>query len=163
MGFLTREFQVTSNTSQLNVELPEDVADLEEIVVTGLATSIKRSNLANNVSTISAQSISGTTTQSTLDAALYGKLTGVNINAAGGAPGGQTAMRLRGISSLSGNNQPLFIIDGVYISNVQLTNGSFVASGANAGREEGGSNRISDLNPDDIENIIAFVETLRKQ
>jgi outer membrane receptor protein involved in Fe transport len=88
-----------------------------------------------------------------LDGALYGKLTGVNINAAGGAPGGQTAMRLRGISSLSGNNQPLFIIDGVYISNVQLTNGSFVASGANAGREEGGSNRISDLNPDDIETI----------
>jgi TonB-linked SusC/RagA family outer membrane protein len=153
VGFLTREVSITSNVADLTVDLQEDVADLEEIVVTGLATSIKRSNLANNVSTISAQSISGTTTQSTLDGALYGKLTGVNINAAGGAPGGQTAMRLRGISSLSGNNQPLFIIDGVYISNVQLTNGSFVASGANAGREEGGSNRISDLNPDDIETI----------
>ena len=104
----------------LTVDLQEDVADLEEIVVTGLATSIKRSNLANNISTVNAQAITGTTTQSTLDGALYGKLTGVNINAAGGAPGGQTAMRLRGISSLSGNNQPLFIIDGVYISNIQL-------------------------------------------
>lgn len=153
VGFLTREIQVNSSMSDLRVDLQEDVADLEEIVVTGLATNIKRSNLANNVSTVSAQAITGTTTQSTLDGALYGKLTGVNINAAGGAPGGQTAMRLRGISSLSGNNQPLFIIDGVYISNVQLTNGSFVASGANAGREEGGSNRVSDINPDDIETI----------
>jgi TonB-linked SusC/RagA family outer membrane protein len=153
VGFLNREVQITSSVSDLLIDLQEDVADLEEIVVTGLATSIKRSNLANNVSTVSAQAITGTTTQSTLDGALYGKLTGVNINAAGGAPGGQTAMRLRGISSLSGNNQPLFIIDGVYISNVQLTNGSFVASGANAGREEGGSNRVSDINPDDIETI----------
>ncbi len=136
-----------------DVSLQTDVTNLDEVVVTGLATSIKRSNLANNVSTISAQSLNGTTTGSTLDGALYGKLTGVNINSAGGAPGGQTALRLRGISSLSGNNQPLFIVDGVYISNVQVTNGSAVASGANSGREEGGSNRVSDINPEDIESI----------
>ncbi len=153
VGFLVREVDVTSANNTLTVSLQEDVADLEEIVVTGLATSIKRSNLANNISTIDAQAISGTTTGATLDGALYGKLTGVNITSAGGAPGGQTAMRLRGISSLSGNNQPLFIVDGVYISNIQLSNGSSVASGANAGREEGGSNRVSDINPDDIESI----------
>jgi len=153
VGFLIQEVAVTSSTGTLNVSLQEDVADLEEIVVTGLATSIKRSNLANNISTINAESLTGTTTGSTLDGALYGKLTGVNITASGGAPGGQTAMRLRGISSLSGNNQPLFIVDGVYISNIQLSNGSSVASGANAGREEGGSNRVSDINPDDIESI----------
>ena len=136
-----------------NVQMKVDVTKLEEVVVTGLASSIKRSNLANSVSTIDSKSLTGTTTGATLDGALYGKLTGVNINSSGGAPGGQTAVRLRGISSLSGNNQPLFIVDGVYISNIQLTNGSSVASGANAGREEGGSNRVSDINPDDIESI----------
>lgn len=136
-----------------DVQLQVDVTNLDEVVVTGLVSGIKRSNLANNISKVSSESLTGTTTGSTLDGALYGKLTGVNINAAGGAPGGQTAVRLRGISSLSGNNQPLFIVDGVYISNVQLTNGSSVASGANAGREEGGSNRVSDINPDDIESI----------
>lgn len=47
----------------------------------------------------------------------------------------------------------MFIVDGVYISNTQLSNGSSVASGANAGREEGGSNRVSDINPEDIESI----------
>ncbi len=136
-----------------DVQMQTDVTNLDEVVVTGLVSSIKRSNLANSVATVSSEALTGTTTGSTLDGALYGKMTGVNINAAGGAPGGQTAMRLRGISSLSGNNQPLFIVDGVYISNVQLTNGSAVASGANAGREEGGSNRVSDINPDDIESI----------
>lgn len=136
-----------------NIQMQVDVTNLDEVVVTGLVSSIKRSNLANNISTIDSESLTGATTGSTLDGALYGKLTGVNINSAGGAPGGQTAVRLRGISSLSGNNQPLFIVDGVYISNVQLSNGSSVASGANAGREEGGSNRVSDINPEDIESI----------
>ena len=62
-------------------------------------------------------------------------------------------MRLRGISSLSGNNQPLFIVDGIYISNVELPSGSRSASGANDATEESASNRIADLNPDDIESI----------
>lgn len=136
-----------------DVSMATDVTNLDEVVVTGLATSIKRSNLANNISTISSESLNGTTTGATLDGALYGKLTGVNINSAGGAPGGQTALRLRGISSLTGNNQPLFIVDGVYISNTQIASGSSVASGANSGREEGGSNRVSDINPEDIESI----------
>ncbi|MDN5200882.1 SusC/RagA family TonB-linked outer membrane protein [Fulvivirgaceae bacterium BMA10] len=153
IGYLSQEIDVNGTTENLEISMTEDIANLEEVVVTGLATNIKRSNLANNISTVDAKSLTGTTTGATLDGALYGKLTGVNISAAGGAPGGQTAVRLRGISSLSGNNQPLFIVDGVYISNIQLTNGSAVASGANAGREEGGSNRVSDINPDDIESI----------
>lgn len=152
LGFETLE-QTVNSSGQVNVTLQESATALDEIVISGLASSIKRSNLANAVSTVSSESLTGTTTGSTLDGALYGKLTGVNINAAGGAPGGQIAVRLRGISSLSGNNQPLFIVDGVYISNIQLTSGSSVASGANAGREEGGSNRVSDINPDDIESI----------
>ena len=150
VGYSTKEVEAASaGDVQMNV----DVTNLDEVVVTGLVSSIKRSNLANSVATVDSEALTGITTGSTLDGALYGKMTGVNINSAGGAPGGQTAMRLRGISSLSGNNQPLFIVDGVYISNIQLTNGSAVASGANAGREEGGSNRVSDINPEDIETI----------
>ena len=153
-GYQITEVEVSSaNASNLQIVMEDDFARIDEVVITGLATNIKRSNLANNVSTVSTELLNGTTTGATLDGALYGKMTGVFINSAGGAPGGQTAMRLRGISSLSGNNQPLIILDGVYISNVQLTNGSAVASGANAGREEGGSNRIGDINPDDIESI----------
>ncbi|MEM8526516.1 MAG: SusC/RagA family TonB-linked outer membrane protein [Bacteroidota bacterium] len=152
-GFTSEEVTVSSSNYTVNVTLSEDVANLEEIVVTGLASGIKRSNLANAVSTVSSEQLTGVTTQQTVDGALYGKLTGVNIVQSSGAPGGGIALRLRGISSLTGNNQPLFIIDGVYISNAEIPSGSRFASGANSGTEEGASNRIADINPEDIESI----------
>jgi len=87
IGYLTQEFDITSMTT-IDVTLEEDITNLEEIVITGLASSIKRSNLANAVGTISAEELVGSTGQPTLDGALYGKLTGVNIVASSGAPGG---------------------------------------------------------------------------
>lgn len=152
-GFASQTVAVSRGMAALSVTMEEDVARLDEIVVTGLASSVKRSNLANAVATVSGEELTGVTTQQTVDGALYGKLTGVNITQTTGAPGGGFSMRLRGVSSLSGNNQPLFIVDGVYISNIEIPSGSRNASGANSGSEEGASNRIADLNPDDIESI----------
>ncbi|TXF88780.1 SusC/RagA family TonB-linked outer membrane protein [Neolewinella aurantiaca] len=152
-GFAPQTVNVSPSTSELSIIMKEDIANLEQIVVTGLASSIKRSNLANAVSTVSAEELTGVTSQQTVDGALYGKMTGVNITQSSGAPGGGYAIRLRGVSSLSGNNQPLIILDGVYISNVEIPSGSRNASGANAGNEEGASNRLADINPDDIESM----------
>ena len=151
VSYLTEEIEVTSAT--MNVELSEDITNLEEVVISGLASSVKRSNLANAVGTVSAEELVGTTGQSTIDGALYGKLTGVNITQSSGAPGGGVAMRLRGVSSIFGNNQPLFIIDGVYMNNSEIASGSRFASGANNGAEENASNRLADLDPNDIETI----------
>ncbi|MCG8387971.1 MAG: carboxypeptidase-like regulatory domain-containing protein, partial [Cytophagales bacterium] len=151
VSYLTEEIEVTSAT--MNVELNEDITNLEEVVISGLASSVKRSNLANAVGTVSAEELVGTTGQSTIDGALYGKLTGVNITQSSGAPGGGVAMRLRGVSSIFGNNQPLFIIDGVYMNNSEIASGSRFASGANNGAEENASNRLADLDPNDIETI----------
>ena len=152
-GFATQTVEVSRGIAPLEIVMEEDVANLEQVVVTGLASTIKRSNLANAVSVVSGEELTGVTTQQTLDGALYGKMTGVNITQTSGAPGGGYAVRLRGVSSLSGNNQPLFIVDGVYISNVEIPSGSRFASGANAANEESASNRVADLNPDDIESI----------
>ncbi|MEO0626175.1 MAG: carboxypeptidase-like regulatory domain-containing protein, partial [Bacteroidota bacterium] len=152
-GFASQTLPVDAGMGPLVVTMNEDIARLDEVVVTGLASNVKRSNLANAVATVSGEELTGVTTQQTVDGALYGKLTGVNITQTTGAPGGGYSIRLRGISSLSGNNQPLFIVDGVYISNIEIPNGSRFASGANSGSEEGSSNRIADLNPDDIESI----------
>ena len=143
----------TDGTQELYVEMTEDALDLDEVVVTGLASSVKRSNLANAVSTVDAEELTGITAQPTLDGALYGKLTGVNVVSTSGAPGGGIALRLRGISSITGNNQPLYIIDGVYISNAEIPSGLRAASGANAANEENASNRLADLDPNDIESI----------
>ncbi len=150
VGFRTLE---VSAGEAGDLQLPPDVTNLDEIVVTGLASSVKRSNLGNAVATVSGEELTGVTSQSTLDGALYGKLTGANIVQTSGAPGGGFAIRLRGVSSIFGNNQPLFIIDGVYINNSEIPSGSRFASGANNGEEEQSSNRIADLDPNDIENI----------
>ncbi len=150
--FETREIQVTEATT-LDVVLTESATGLDEVVITGLATSVKRENLANAVSTVSSQELVGTTSQSTVDGALYGKVPGVNITSSSGAPGGGFALRLRGVSSINGNNQPLIIVDGVYYNNVEIPSGLRFASGANSGNEENSSNRLADLDPNDIQNV----------
>jgi TonB-linked SusC/RagA family outer membrane protein len=158
VGYVRQEVAIPAGSSQLDVTLSEDVSNLEEVVVTGLASSIKRSNLANAVSTVSARELVGTTQPQTLDNALYGKLTGANINASGGAPGGGISVQLRGISTLGGgNSQPLYIIDGVYISNTNVRSGraniSGAAAGSGAAAQDDSPNRLADINPDDIETI----------
>lgn len=150
IGYSSQEIEA-SNAG--DIALKTDVTNLDEVVVTGLASSIKRSNLANSVSTVSSEQLTGMTNQGTLDGALYGKMTGVNLTAISGAPGGGVAMRLRGISSIKGNNQPLIIIDGIYMSNAEIPSGLRNASGANRGNEEQASNRLADLDPNDIQNI----------
>ncbi|MEO1655729.1 MAG: carboxypeptidase-like regulatory domain-containing protein, partial [Bacteroidota bacterium] len=152
LGYSSQEIPI-GNQSTINIQMTEQAQDLDEIVVTGLGTSVKRSNLANAIATVSAKDLTGTTTPSTLDGGLYGKLPGANIVQSSGAPGGGIAIRLRGVSSIVGQNQPLFIIDGVYVDNSEVPNGLRDASGANSGSEENSSNRIADIDPADIENI----------
>ncbi|MFD0796087.1 SusC/RagA family TonB-linked outer membrane protein [Maribacter chungangensis] len=152
LGYSTKEVNVTG-AATLNMTLEEAVTGLDEVVVTGLASSVKRENLANAVATVSAEELVGTTGQTTVDGALYGKVPGLNITSSSGAPGGGFALRLRGISSINGNNQPLIIVDGVYYNNVEIPSGLRFASGANRGNEENSGNRLADLDPNDIQNI----------
>ncbi|MFA0963393.1 SusC/RagA family TonB-linked outer membrane protein [Roseivirga sp. BDSF3-8] len=158
VGFITEQREVSSSQTTLDVVMTEDITQLEEIVVTGLASSIKRSNLANSVETVNAEELTGTTTQQTLDNALYGKVAGVNMNSNSGAPGGGVSLQFRGISTLgAGSSQPLYIIDGVYVNNSTVRTGrsqlSGASDGASASNQDGGANRIADINPEDIENI----------
>mgnify|MGYP001113571801 CR=1 FL=1 len=150
---MTNQEVIVGTQSQINVTMKEENALLDEIVVTGLVSNVKRSNLANAVSSISAKELVGITSPPTFDGALYGKLTGANIVKTSGAPGGGIAIRLRGISSIVGQNQPLFIVDGVYLDNSEIPSGIRFASGANAGNEEQASNRIADLSTYDIERV----------
>lgn len=153
IGYLTKEINVSSSMSNLNIQLNQDATNLEEVVVTGLASSVKRSNLANAVSTVSAKDLTGTTTIQTTDGALYGKVAGATIRSNGGAPGGGMSIQLRGISSLSGASQPLIIVDGVYISNATQRTGRASVTGAGGSNQDDGANRLADLNPADIETI----------
>ncbi|MBG6133206.1 TonB-linked SusC/RagA family outer membrane protein [Aquimarina sp. EL_43] len=152
LGFAEKTVPVAT-AGNITIQVAESTESLEEVVVTGLGSSIKRANLANAVSTVSSEELVGNTGQTTVDGALYGKVTGVNITSSSGAPGGGFALRLRGVSSINGNNQPLVIVDGVYINNVEIPSGLRFASGGNRGNEENSGNRLADLDPNDIENI----------
>ena len=156
LGYTTVEQNVTSATP-VSVVMGESAESLEEVVVTGLTTSIKRSNSANSVASISSEQLVGTTPPATLDGAFYGKFAGAVVSANSGAPGGGLSIKLRGATSIAGNTQPLYIVDGVYVDNSSITSGLNAVSGAAAGgsasNQDNPSNRIADINPDDIANI----------
>jgi len=156
LGYATQEFRALNRTP-ISVTLGESSEALEEVVVTGLATSIKRSNSANAVASLSAQELTGTTPPPTLDGALYGKFPGAIVNANSGAPGGGLSVKLRGATSILGNTQPLYIVDGVYVDNSSIGAGLNTVSGAAAGGssspQDNPTNRIADINPEDIANI----------
>lgn len=157
VGYQTQTFNLSDVTDGFTVSLRPDESNLQEVVVTGIASSVRRSNLANAVSTVSAKELVGTTVQPTMDAALYGKFTGSNISANSGAPGGGISVKLRGITSLIANSQPLFIVDGVYYDNSSVLPGlNSVSKAAGQGStdfQDNQSNRIADLDPEDIERI----------
>ncbi|HWJ30558.1 MAG TPA: TonB-dependent receptor plug domain-containing protein, partial [Flavisolibacter sp.] len=157
IGFASQTVPVTQIGDNFVMKMKEDAGKLEEVVVTGLATTVRRSNLGNAVSSVSAKQLTGTTVQPTLDAALYGKFTGSNISANSGAPGGGISIKLRGITSLVANSQPLFIVDGVYYDNSSINAGlNSVSKAAGQGStnfQDNPSNRIADLDPEDIERV----------
>lgn len=157
LGYSSQEVAFTSDDNTFNITLTEDMNQLEEIVVTGLATTVKRKNLANSVARVDAQELTGIASQSTLDGALYGKFKGAEIRANSGAPGGGLSFKLRGTTSISGSSQPLIIVDGVYIDNSSIPSGlnivSAAASGGSTSNQDNPSNRLADLNPDDIESV----------
>lgn len=157
-GYLSSEIDVSGDNSALAVVMKEDVAKLDEVIVTGLASGVKRSNSGNSIASVSGDELTGNTSPQTLDNALFGKIPGVNMSANGGAPGGGINVQLRGISTLgAGESQPLYIVDGVYVDNSSIRTGRTQVNGASGGQsaatQDDAANRIADINPDDIEKI----------
>ncbi len=157
IGYIIQEINVTPSQSVYNVQLEDDIQSLNEVVISGLASSVKRSNLANSVESVKADELTGIVEQSTMDGALYGKLKGANITSNSGAPGGGLSIKLRGVTSINGSNEPLYIVDGVYIDNSSISAGLNVVSAASGGgsqsNQDNPSNRIADIDPLDIESI----------
>lgn len=156
IGFKTQELSVDASTTQLTIQLEEDVLKTSEIIVTGVASGVKRALAPNAVGTISAKELIPAPAQ-TVDQAFAGKFAGITIRQNTGAPGGGMSVNLRGVSTITGTGQPLYIIDGVIMSNDAIQGGLDVitnAVGFGAALPQGQpSNRIADLNPNDIEDI----------
>ena len=156
IGYKTQEKTVTPGMGALSIALEPDVLKQDAVVVTGLATTVKRRNAANAVAVVSGDDLVNAPTQ-TLDQALSGQFAGVNIRRNTGAPGGGVNVNLRGTSTLTGSTQPLYVIDGVIVNNDANQSGVDVvtkSTGAGSERPQGQpTNRIGDINPNDIESI----------
>ena len=146
-----------SGLSTIQIKLEGDVSRLDEVVVTGLSTTVKRKNLANAVTVINSNQLTGTAPAQTLDAALSGKIPGAYINASSGTPGGGISVKLRGVTSIFGNTQPLYVVDGVFVDNTSTSAGlnavTAASSGGSSFNQDNPSSRISDIRIEDIENI----------
>ncbi|WP_237276221.1 SusC/RagA family TonB-linked outer membrane protein [Tenacibaculum ovolyticum] len=143
VGMKTIEKKV-SNSSKINIIMENDNL-LDEIVVTALGISKQERGLGVSIGKVKAESLSVARSTSAVNA-LAGKVSGLKITQQSGTPGGSASIIVRGATSLSGDNQPIFVIDGLPISN-QSINADGIQGGVDAG------NRAGDINPDDIESI----------
>jgi TonB-linked SusC/RagA family outer membrane protein len=159
VGYRRREVRVPAGASTVDVALDRDVFKIEEIVVTGQATSVERRNLPNAVASVGADDIGAVPqTTASIEQVLQGKVAGVDIQSNSGAPGGGLQVRLRGVTSVNADAQPLYIVDGVIMADVAIPSNQNAVTAAAGGSnpaltQDGQVNRIADLNPGDIETI----------
>ena len=144
VGQKTEERTVDAS-SNINVTLAQDAEALDEVVVTALGIRKETKALGYSLTEVSGDEMS-TVKQTNAINSLQGKIAGVNITQNSTGAGGSSRVIIRGPSSLTGNNQPLYVVDGIPISN--QNNGEAGLYGGNDGGDG-----ISSINPDDVESI----------
>src|SRR5204863_8348337 len=133
---------------------------LEAVVVTGQTTTLERRNATTANVSIRSNELNTAPAQ-TVEQAMQGKALGATISMNSGAPGGGAQVQIRGITSILGNGQPLFVMDGVIISNDAISDGANSITGAGnrtnpsgiGGSQDALVNRLADLHPAEIEAI----------
>ena len=140
---------VAAQTARLDVQLAAAAVIIDEVVITATGESQRRRESGNTVNTVTptAERLATSTTVSQL---LEAQAPGVYINNAGGTTGSASRIRIRGANSLSLTNEPLYIVDGVRMSN-EITQSNNLGGGIGVGGQA--SSRLNDINPDDIESI----------
>jgi TonB-linked SusC/RagA family outer membrane protein len=134
-----------------DADLSADVLGLDEVVVTGATVRTSKKELGNAISTISARQMQNTGAQN-LSGILNGRVMGAQVTQNSGDAAGGFSVRLRGVGSIFGSSEPLYIVDGVIIDN-SSANVINLNADAQGSRIQAGTNRLADLNPNDIERI----------
>jgi TonB-linked SusC/RagA family outer membrane protein len=157
IGYAAKEVSVGSKTT-IDVVLEDDVQNLGEVVVTALGIKKDAKKLGYSVTTIKREAITENRTPNFMNA-LQGQIAGVNISPLGTGPAGTSKIRIRGQSSISGQNNPLIVLNGVPIDNTNFgTNPGNSGSDSSIGVRGGGNTSdggdgLSSINPDDIESM----------
>ncbi|WP_257670580.1 TonB-dependent receptor [Parapedobacter tibetensis] len=147
VGYASQEIELDATTFDLgSIVMQTSVSDLDEVLVVGYGTTRKK-DLTGSVSSIGSKEIEQIKTQ-TIDEALVGRMTGVFVNAQAGGPGSGAIVNVRGLSQIVGDNQPLYVIDGVPIT-VNPRFADAASLGVNGDRE----NPLLSISPADIERV----------
>jgi TonB-linked SusC/RagA family outer membrane protein len=147
VGFQTIEFDATETTT-VNISMQIDTAELDEVVVIGYGTVLKK-DVTGSVSSVKVdENIANQTTG--IDQLLQGRAAGVQVSQNSSALGSGVSVRIRGTNSLRGNNEPLYVVDGIIIAS---SGEDVLAAGGvgNSGQEA--QNGLTGINPRDIESI----------
>ena len=139
IGYKSQEFTY-ANQSNITIVLEEQAKELSEIIVVGYS-SVQRRDITGAITTINADKLKGISFNG-LDQALQGQVAGVQVTQSSGTPGGGVSVRIRGVTSISAGNTPLYVIDGIPVETGGLSARSFGGQNDNA---------LSLINPNDIE------------
>jgi len=145
LGFVSQEIQV-ANQTVINVQLVPEVTELSEVVVTAYGFTQEKASVGFAVASLD-KSLIQSKPEKDVAKLLRGKATGVDITQTSGLAGSGTNVIIRGYSSITGSNQPLFVVDGVPFNSDTNNDGSFSSGGGAA------SSRFLDLDPQTIENV----------
>ena len=154
VGYVSQEYRVTENSSIHNVQFVEGTKGLAEVVVnTGYGIQRNKSTLNSQVITVTGEDIAQTKRPNFINS-LAGRIPGATITSTTGMPGASSSIILRGPTSLDGNNQPIFVVDGLIIDNssFEMQDRLPATGGLNlSNRSNDFTNRAADINPEDIE------------
>ncbi len=147
VGMQMQEIPFTGQ-STINVTMESDTEDIDEVVVTALGIKKEKKALGYAVSEVSSTQLESTQANS-IGTALQGRVAGVQISPTSGSPGASTRVIIRGLTSLTQTNKPLYIIDGIPM-NSETSGGNSTLAATNATRTVDFGDAIGDLNPEDI-------------
>ncbi len=148
IGYTSKQITLGSETF-LTITITSDTKSLNEVVVTALGVKRSEKSLVYANQVVGGDQLTNVKSDNLMNA-LNGKVAGVDISPSSSGVGGSVKVILRGSKSITGTNQPLYVIDGVPITNTSNANGQ--PNGTYGGSPDGGDG-ISNLNPDDIESI----------
>ncbi|MDR1742756.1 MAG: SusC/RagA family TonB-linked outer membrane protein [Dysgonamonadaceae bacterium] len=152
VGFKMQTAKV--NNARIDITLEEDDSKmLEELVVTEFGMNRPKRNIGSSAQNLSASDIIDSGRDNFISA-LQGRISGINVVNSSGSPGASTSVTLRSITSLSGNNQPLYVVDGIPMNNSSFSAyNSMAVADVYASRTLDFSSRGNDFNPEDVESI----------
>ena len=145
VGLETQEIEIAGKT-EFHFVLRTDMSGLDEVVVVGYGT-VDKKDLTGSVATVKSEALASIKTQS-VESALAGQVAGLHIATSNGQPGKGSVVHIRGLSQIKGDNQPLYVVDGVPI----IVNPAF-GTGANPQNISSRENPLLAINPENVERI----------